>query len=356
MVRSTLAIVLAAPIAFAAAYACSSGGGPAGGATALAACRAYVEARCLKQDQCGLEPFAQCIGLESLCPDLLFAKGSTATPDSVAACAASIAGLTCFQATFGPRCLPAGTLPGGAACAFNAQCASYACSGQDKQCGICAALAQPGGSCGTDNIECPEGQRCDGTSRVCVSNDPEAGTGLPCTGACAGILSCITSSPNADAGTCQPDPSPGQPCVYYVGLPGLSCGQGFNAAWCRFSGADQDSGVCQAPAEAGGPCGPRPQQPYNVAVCDQALDCRQVNGGRACQSHGEAGAPCGLLGGDLVGCDPMSTCSASPPDAGTCLAVPTPPAVGDPCVGDAGCGRLACVQGSCAMGIEPSCL
>jgi hypothetical protein len=181
--------------------------------------------------------------------------------------------LTLDQPCFGPGDLEScrtaftGTLPAGAACSLNMECASAGCvktaCGADCCPGTCAAgTFSPNLPVGADcsNGICAEGEFCDGTCKARVGEGAACGPSA----ICQADLDC--------SGSASPT------CVRLGGL-GAQCA----TAFCEMSVAvcNESTLVCSAPPKAGDPC-------TGIAECGVALDC--VAG--ACVVPGVVGEPC----------------------------------------------------------------
>lgn len=270
-----------------AAAAAGSGGSSAGTAslptTPYDACVAYLNAQCNRvQRECGgREPLEDpCPYATDLCPDFLFAEGSSFDVASALACAATFRTFDCDKLNRGiyPDCV---SLPGkhalGEACWGNHQCASSACGhGTDPlhpQCGQCVPIGKQGDPCADGSFGCPNGYECTGEGcqpQTLVFNLP---SGAPCEryGQCAGDAYCF---PALDGSMrCQTPLELGAPCAQGAQCNGGACVDGqcqvvnydyanvgescFAAActpeaWCSASG--DMNGKCMARVAAGEVC------------------------------------------------------------------------------------------------------
>jgi hypothetical protein len=180
-----------------------------------AACQKWATQLCGRLDACApvsvdvdYGDVAACIARNvPPCVSSLAANGTGRTLASVLACAASYDTASCDDVVVGrppPSCRVPGTLPGGARCGDDAQCAgpqSYCRIAPDATCGTCAALGESGAPCASDR-DCESGlvcyfscmapvglhEPCDGMTRQCpqtlVCLDYEcvapAALGAPC--------------------------------------------------------------------------------------------------------------------------------------------------------------------------------
>lgn len=283
--------------------------GPGATGSPTTACDAVSQGRCSKQQQCSITSFnrrypdlSTCEARESAeCVKSLAAPSTAAKPTSVQACATALSGASCsdFLAPGPPAaCVPpAGALTSGAACAFNAQCATTYCAvANDAECGSCSALPTAGATC-TATLGC-------------------GGRGLVCArGVCV--------APVGENGACGEEAE----C-----LPGLSCVGAVPML--------NTQGTCQkAGSTAGARCDPRrqtlPDCDRNLGLyCDRiTLSCAAitfVGAGASCDDVGmvcQGGAMCVIPTGLRSG-----TCVAPASDGAACDTT-----LGPPCLAPAQC-------------------
>ena len=209
-------------------------------------CGAYAEAYCAKEESCANTAnitrnwgdFPTCVTRETLaCTDALSAPDTGQTASLVSQCTAALPTYTCndFLTNNLPvTCNPLGPRVSGAACTFNAQCASGYCSNiRYGTCGTCADPPATGSSCARST--CGHGQDCvwnAGLTNVCqtyVASGSACGAfqNPPCLPdvACAGA-----SSTTGATGICRPP----------VSTVGAACGSatvdlncdGTKGLWC----------------------------------------------------------------------------------------------------------------------------
>ncbi|MBS2018413.1 MAG: hypothetical protein JST00_36445 [Deltaproteobacteria bacterium] len=318
--------------------ACSSGSGTVssssggGGGDALSACSAYRAAHDDRSARCrGGSPEAP--QFDAFCARLLAAPGSGFSAALFSTCAQKLGALPCDQAERdAPECdfsSVVGTLPDGAACGGDYQCASGECKGGDVEdddldCGTCAPRGGVGAACGSGQPSCARGLsctfsgtdtnvgkcqalgaagaacdntgssscgsslECDNATKKCV---PYPKAGAPCTGICAGSLRCI-------GGTCQLGLEAGGSCPT-----GGECGSGFTC--------NSTTKKCEVLARVpvGGACGTA-----TSGSCERTADCH--NG--VCAARLAAGSPCTTNG---VECERYHVClngTCTPVDPAVC--------------------------------------
>jgi len=252
-----------------------SGGTPNPAASKLEACLAYVKEFCAATYKCdGRTNTGSCErATDPQCPDVLFSEGSTRTPASLAACAATWATLSCDDYEKGkqPTCITPGSKALGESCAFPSQCSSLACSATSGSCGMCVASAVAGGPC-TVTSQCPGGQTCDGANCADGVVRSIVALGAPCDP----THYCDDPSYCNSAGTCAVYPTAGAPC---------------NESGACATGSYCDANLqCVAPPGAGQPC-------LNVAnigmVCGGNSTCMN----NLCVALPTEGQPCFAAGG-----------------------------------------------------------
>jgi hypothetical protein len=273
----------------------SNGGGAAVSSSDRAACRAYMEANCKRNIECGARyTFESCTALERFCPDYFTSPGSTRTASSLLACAAVWATRPCEDVATKdvPPCSTRGTRKVGEACSFGPQCESGACSTRSQGgCGTCIPVVAPGAAC--DNYvtnACPSYQTCSGGTCVPVQFDTPK-TPLPADAkcnpdydVCANGYGCqkVPGATSDYDATCRPMPGPGLACAA-----GQKCAKD---AYC------DSNNICVAVAAIDAPCTPSQSvECVAAAYCDDGDVCRaRKTAGVACNSDRECveGAHC----------------------------------------------------------------
>jgi hypothetical protein len=210
----------------------SSAGGGAEALGETAACVEYMRAQCERKAECGLyASFEACFFQDvSLCPDYLFAPGSTRGIDDTLACAEAWRDAQCDDVRRGLplACATPGTRQPGEACISGPQCASRVCSGRIDTCGTCRAVAADGEACVAGTQICELGFSCDAELALCVryfvpplrpqpepSPAPDAMLPVPgqaCSERCASDASCVCIDASCSARRCQLIRAPGDPC------------------------------------------------------------------------------------------------------------------------------------------------
>ena len=100
--------------------------------SAMQVCREYFETICSRIRQCGAPTYRPCESPPDLCPDILFASGSTWMVEEVVACTETWKTHDCQMLandTWPPCSARHGTRPNESSCVFDAQCASGSCVG-----------------------------------------------------------------------------------------------------------------------------------------------------------------------------------------------------------------------------------
>jgi hypothetical protein len=274
--------------------------------TAMEACRAYVQAFCDRYPECGM-PMPSCDNYLALCPDYVLGNGSTRTIDSVLACAKVRREQPCNEVrdNITPACASAGTLPAGAPCHINSQCASYSCLGGGLgTCGYCATPAAPDGGCG-GNVVCAANQTCAGTCKDRTASPAlNQGEACPADGGvgCQFDQPCSAATTLAGAGTCQAGPSAGAACRYRVGTSQALC----DDSTCLDAGATR---TCSGPHAIGEACGTSVGVDCQAgAYCDNAL-------AGTCKARRGLNEPCGTTDGR---CLEETYCALSTATQGSC--------------------------------------
>ncbi len=301
----------------------TGGGGPLdlpeGPLTKRAACRAYVQAQCVRRSECRKDPVAgECTYALSQCPDLLFSEGSLRTPEQVVACAEEWLTFDCALALVGkvPSCTIPGSLELGASCIHPSQCASAACSGSTSQCGECIPVVASGAACDESNA-CPDGEEC--YSGLCELRVPEywtpptqgAADGQPCgpDTPCQDGFVCAANA--ALTGTvCRPDLPDGADCYDYLPVEAgyRTCSNSGNT----YCGADF---LCHTVPARGQPCAPVAEEYW---LCAEGLYCALET--TTCEPAPGRGEPCGNVR-RADGSNSGTTCADSRCDAGICKEV-----------------------------------
>ena len=282
--------------------ACNGGGGPGGG---ISPCSDYFDACVTLQNECvGVEIFdaRQRSAWVQYCNAIIAAPGAAGLSSGLATCTAAVQAAQCGGADVVSTCYARGTLPDGAACASDAQCAGGLCTNlkqsnpaSELECGVCATYVGVGSPCGLG-----VGQ-CDPSTSVCMSGSTDGSTTPTCVALLGAGAAC-----NGVVGSCQPT---------------LSC--------------DTSTQVCVAPPTQGQPCTP------NVTNCEIPLRC--ANG--TCAPGLQQGAAC--IGYE---CAPGLNCTGTTPTCEQPAIVQAPSVLGTPCtVGAHTCGKFAlCINGQCA--------
>src|SRR5881394_972019 len=148
---------------------CSS---PVAGASAAAACAAFVEAAASYGMRCQEDVGSLVSGqFPTYCRAIIGAPGASATAAGLlAACAAKVRALPCGGSDNGLcECEAAfegvGTLPDGSGCVESLQCSSGFCRGGSRdekgpKCGQCTARVPVGGKCSGLEVRCVIGASC----------------------------------------------------------------------------------------------------------------------------------------------------------------------------------------------------
>lgn len=218
-------------------------------ATATAAdCKAWATAYCAKAGACG-HLAAKIMGaacearMTGACEAHVSAPGSGYTKQALATCTSALPTMTCSEG-----CAFVGTLPLGADCAFDDQCASAACDASGVKCGECvvAPKAAPAPKAGLGEV-CDEGGKtapdcdaqiglwCDGVTKRCAEI-PTAALGGSCGYLGGMIVMC------ASGGTCKPGTTGSGTCVAEKAL-GEACTGGAGYDECAF-GTKCIAGTC----------------------------------------------------------------------------------------------------------------
>lgn len=216
----------------------TEGGGDTGvsAGNATQACTDYVAAYCDRYKACSSFYFERVYGDDATCrarnligcADQFTAKGTTFTPNGLAACATALPTAKCDEFIMLGRvpaaCTPpAGTLPMGQSCAYDAQCAGGVCTfGSFGSCGSCSAKQQSGSTC-FSAAECADGSLClgnGGSSGNCTKYSIEGGNCDMYT-PCAPWLTCkggMCAKPQPVSSACGQNPDSPDPCDRLNGI------------------------------------------------------------------------------------------------------------------------------------------
>ncbi len=233
----------------------------------------------------------------------------------------------------------------GTACAQATDCLSGVCGSL----GRCVNLRKPVGAPCAEPRECATAV-CTGGQCVCGALFP--GNGEPCTGSCAGALSCVRQNDGSDR--CQAPLADGQPCaigdsrsacehVCVAQQGGLS---GTCVPWAQVPGAGQSCGAALGGAACAtgtvaitlgnGTCVCSAALP-DGAYCDPVVPCEHT-----CQAN-----RCTTLRDDGTACDFGFQCLS-----GTCVGRPgqcgAPLANGETCFSFEECASKSCAAGVCS--------
>jgi hypothetical protein len=206
------------------------------------------------------------------CLDDSMASGAMGTPADFVACANTVRGATCDAILNNAvSCPNKGTLANGVACGANGQCGSGNCrKAGDATCGACGPRSTAGGAC-RENEDCEKGLLC--KSSLCL-------TPVDLGGACDARRPC--RAPHyCKAGVCAAAGTGGDPCTTED-----SC-QTWNGFFCNTTAK-----VCQRFNSAGGgeTCGLTTNP---ATFCGGAGDCRPNALSGVCQAPAKDGEPCG---------------------------------------------------------------
>jgi hypothetical protein len=288
-----------------------SGRGGASNATGpeLAACTAWATHYCDRLAACAPVSLAVDYGDEASCVDrgrpaclsALRAPSTGATPSTVTACAQAYETASCEDVVVGrppPACRVAGSLPTGAACGDDWQCAAANGAGHckmapDEGCGTCAVLGGPRDSCDSDRdcqygLVCyftcmapvAAGEACDGMTRQCqqtlICLDYMCSRPYQAGAAC----SARADPCDRDHGLyCDPEKKVCSP--YAAAEVGAPCGSGI---LCRASTCMTDDPTetarCVAAADDGARCDPQNGRPCRAPARCQDGVCRALDPSR----------------------------------------------------------------------------
>jgi hypothetical protein len=202
--------------------------------------------------------------LATICTYALNAPGNGITAAAVDACAARIKDSCLEDSDCEDLSNARGSLPDGAACGTDAQCAGGDCKKSeagDTSCGTCVQLAAIGAACGSGLPSCVKGATCSTTGSAakgtCVARatnlaegetcyDPkqpssfaQCASGLTCKlGTGSAVIKCTKRGTTGEACTSSSD------CTTDLGCIGGTCGARLaDGAACK-SGSDCSSGAC----------------------------------------------------------------------------------------------------------------
>jgi hypothetical protein len=280
------------------------------------------------------------------CVAALSAKSTGQTPTTVEACVGAYGSYQCvdfFDTNPPSACLPpAGQVPNGSACAFNAQCMSTFCAaGPFATCGKCAPLPTAGaaclaqGDCGR-NLACvkPAGST-DLTMGTCAAWVASGGMCLTGTAPCAAGLSCVGEDVVAKTmGTCQASAT----------MAGAAC----DGTHKSMPGCNNQSGLVCIPTMKGSPIGTCKAVMLvgpNTACGD--IGAMPITGVADCQGGG--------LCKRAAVTDTTGMCVAPAPDGMPCDADPT---IGPPCLTPAKCvpTTVGSTAGTCTLPDSTKCM
>lgn len=368
------------------------GGADAHVMTPREACVAYVNALCARREHCGVSSFGGCTNAAALCPDFLFAPGSTQTVDQVVACADVRATQPCEEVTRGidPPCVTVGTRTEADSCQFNVQCASGRCGGAASLCGHCMSIIAPDGGCPAYNATCGPNNTCapDGVGCVPIAVPSTLAVGASCVadaGAdaarCPFDAPCVANAAGATSGACTTLPSTG-PCLFTLGanvasrcavdssclrvdpgLPGGECvgdgvkndacgiGNGNRKCAAGFFCNDGFRGICIPAHKQNEPC-------LSTQQCEATLQCdrQPTDAFGKCVPRAPLGAPCGTVSVDggfvTTYCEPEARCEFVAVDGGPNVQICRKASgLGEPCSApERPCVfGLSCKSGTCAL-------
>jgi hypothetical protein len=292
-------------VVLAAIAGCSSGASGSA-VTAAQACGDFADAKCQKLQSCA--PFlvqrdfgdlATCAArFQLVCPSGVAENGSTAMPGAVDTCARAFEAESCsaFFADYAssdnpPACALSGSLPFGAACADDDQCASAFCRKVvPKGCGVCATRSPEGGACGSSSDCEPTGLTCVGGS--CI---PMAVLGAACdptTQPCGPLLYCPIS------GACVALLGPGGTCDPNVGP---ECDSN-RAIYCNLISICTQTQI----AAVGDPCGSTADGAVTLCAASGFCLTGGVSTSGMCEAAAPEGAACDVVAGP--NCMPPAAC------------------------------------------------
>jgi hypothetical protein len=297
--------------------AAASCGGPL-----TTACNDYVDALSDAGDRCSGSGYDDTTKKQfvDLCEAIGAAPGAGDFADQLGSCTSAITADACGIAD--DACELKGSLPDGAPCGVDVQCAGGNCDttagakapDSDIDCGACATYLPVGAMCSSHGPACdPYVSRCSGDPGTCLAYAKE---GEDCTEApCDPVLLC-----DSETTTCKPLPAKGDPCTF-------NCKQPFVCA----------SGTCADPAKEGEPC-PSGGECAVGLICNAAQICAQPK-------RVGVGEACGFVEQEFVDCNEGLECGF------TSQKCEEPKVKGSPCTpGMFECGELlACVSGACQV-------
>jgi hypothetical protein len=227
-------------------------------------------------------------------PKVFSGPGSGTTPSNVEACVQAYATASCADLIAGTTpaaCNIHGSLPQGAACGDDSQCAganSYCNLGDSQTCGVCDTRAAAGDACAFDS-DCESGMVCgmaaNAATGACVAT---AGVGGACSDStpCAFPLVCSSADPDAGSGSCAQPAEVGASCDPVAqncnGIENLLC--------------DPTTNVCtaQPTAGSGAQCGFLGNGFASYTMCVGGAYCDLADSGFSgtCVPRAAEGAPC----------------------------------------------------------------
>ncbi len=306
------------------------------------ACIAYVLAVCGRQAQCHGGSGSQCLSVTLSCPDLTSSPGSTRTVEGLQACAKAYATMPCEQVDADelPACVTPGTAPLGNACAYNSQCQSLSCGG-DEACGYCVPSAREGEPCSSSTGICVGNLLCEGgkctrspgttpggdlkdiggacTTHTDCKPELHCYNGSTCdkyptlNESCSVARTCVNDSYcELDGLTCKAYPALGQPC----GVDGFTGGAAYCAGEARCSRTSKGVGTCVELPAVGQACliDPETQMP-EYQPCAMSARCDATQAPPRCVALASKGQACDTTRDCATGLnclcpDGTSTCSA----------------------------------------------
>lgn len=315
----------------------SSGSGGLGGLvlgnSLTEACMAYALAVCTRQAECRGGGGASCLTSVTLaCPDLTSSPGSTRTVEGLQACAKTYQTMPCEQldADELPACVTPGTVPNGNACAFNSQCQSLSCGGEEA-CGFCVPSAHEGEPCSSSEGICLGNLLCEGGK--CTRPGPAPGSDLhDIGGTCASHSDCKPELHCYNGSTCDKYPVLGESCSV-----ARTC---MNDSYCELDGL-----ICKAYPALGQPCGVDGFTGGAAYCAGDARCSRTSKGVGTCVELPVAGQAC-LLDPETQMPEYLSCALTA-----RCDATQAPPR----CVAPASKGQACDVSRDCATGLSCLC-
>jgi hypothetical protein len=258
----------------------------------------------------------ECLARQQLlCVKTFRAPGSGHSLATEAQCAQDLASYSCadFYANDEPAsCQPPGARVAGAACAFDAQCASGFCTGErEATCGTCAPEPVAGAPC-TGILDCGRGQICDQMSMTCMPPfASDEGCMLTVSGdSCAYGLTCDVPPAHMHLGQCVAAGEPGASCNALDSsgcdlVQGVLCGA-YTCFAMTFVGDGAPCGWLSFGATAG----------CTAGECYTATGLAGVSHTGTCKANAADGAPCDTVTGP--GCEFPGVCVPGAGTSGVC--------------------------------------